>query len=223
MLALRCLVVATFAVVCNAACNHTRSTPFGTNITQYAVTGLPNVHYNLPASWAGQIGIPGTQDDALFFWLFEAEVPAYGDNLISMVDSLRLAPFCTLTCLTVWLDGGPGCTSLAGLTKENGPLAFFGNATGPAPNPNSWTKLANVLYIDQPVGTGFSSGSTAALNNAKVTADFYAWLTAFYAQFPALKSMKTYLMGESYAGIFVSDASRACTPFPQSYPPRTET
>jgi len=97
------------------------------------------------------------------------------------------------------------------LTKENGPLAFFGNATGPAPNPNSWTKLANVLYIDQPVGTGFSSGSTEALNNTQVTEEFYAWLGAFYSQFPALNSMKTYLMGESYAGVFVSDPPLADT------------
>ena len=104
------------------------------------------------------------------------------------------------------MEGGPGCTSLAALAGENGPLAFYRNATKPAPNQYSWTKLANVLYIDQPVGTGFSSGSTEALNNAQVTGEFYAWLTAFYAQFPGLRSMKTYLMGESYAGVFVSDA-----------------
>ena len=74
----------------------------------------------------------------------------------------------------------------------------------PSPNPYSWTKLANILYIDQPVGTGFSSGSAEALNNAQVTSDFYRWLKAFYTIFPYLKSKRTHIMGESWAGIYVS-------------------
>ncbi|MCJ1315217.1 hypothetical protein MMC15_000533 [Xylographa vitiligo] len=160
-----------------------QSLPFGPNITRYAVTGLPDVSYSLPNSWAGLIGIPGTQDDALYFWLFAAEQQAQRNKLI------------------IWLNGGPGCTSLAGLTGENGPLAFYGNSTASAPNPYSWTKLSNVLYIDQPVGTGFSTGSTQATSNAQVTEEFYAWLTAFYAQFPRLAAMDTYLMGESFAGV----------------------
>ena len=93
---------------------------------------------------------------------------------------------------------------MAALAGENEPLAFYGNATKPAPNEYSWIKLANVLYIDQPVGTGFSSGSSEAVNNAQVTEDFYAWLTAFYAEFPGLRSMKMYLIGGSYAGVYVS-------------------
>lgn len=91
-----------------------------------------------------------------------------------------------------------------GLTKENGPLFFPGNSSTPKPNVYSWTKLAHVLYIDQPIGTGFSAGSNGADNNAEITQDFYAWLKAFYAQFPGLLSLNTYLMGESYAGIYVS-------------------
>ena len=76
----------------------------------------------------------------------------------------------------------------------------------PAANPYSWTKLGNVLYVDQPVGTGFSTGSAQATSNAQVTEEFYAWLTEFYAQFPHLVAMNTYLMGESWAGIYVSQA-----------------
>lgn len=93
---------------------------------------------------------------------------------------------------------------MGGLTKENGPLLFPGNSSIPKPNPYSWTKLANVLYIDQPVGTGFSSGSDPANDNAEITQDFYSWLKAFYAEFPSLQAKNTYLMGESYAGVYVS-------------------
>lgn len=103
----------------------------------------------------------------------------------------------------VWLNGGPGCSSLTGLTYENGPLIFYKRTAVPCPNPNSWTKLADVLYIDQPVGTGYSSGSKAPLNNAQVTSDLFHWLKAFYDRFPALKRKNTYIMGESYAGIYV--------------------
>lgn len=104
----------------------------------------------------------------------------------------------------VWLNGGPGCSSLQGALTENGPLVFSANATKPAYSRYSWTKLANVLYIDQPVGTGFSSGSAQAIDNAQVTQEFYQWLKAFYTVFPALKSKNVHLMGESYAGIYVS-------------------
>ncbi|KAL8915655.1 MAG: hypothetical protein Q9172_006797 [Xanthocarpia lactea] len=104
---------------------------------------------------------------------------------------------------TVWLNGGPGCSSLTGLTYENGPLQFNERTTVPSPNPYSWTKLANVLYIDQPPGTGYSSGSKAASNNAEVTDAFFHWLAAFYDRFPALKHKNTYLMGESYAGTYI--------------------
>ena len=209
MMLLVFFVLATVTVFGNAqtcvAPYANRSIPFGPNITQYAVAGLPDVNYSLPHSWAGLIPIPGTQDNALYFWLFEAEAQAQRNKLISkfLRGSCRAR---SLTMITVWLNGGPGCTSLAGLTGENGPLAFYDNSTAPAFNPNSWTQLANVLYIDQPVGTGFSTGSTEATTNAQVTEDFYAWLTAFYAQFPRLAAMDTYLMGESFAGVNVSDA-----------------
>ena len=104
----------------------------------------------------------------------------------------------------VWLNGGPGCSSLDGLTKENGPPYFPANASTPTSNPYAWTQLANVLYIDQPVGTGYSDGSHQASLNAQVTQDFTSWLQAFYDIFPSLRYKNTYIMGESYAGVYVS-------------------
>lgn len=99
-----------------------------------------------------------------------------------------------LTGILVWLNGGPGCSSLNGLTKENGPLHFSGDSTTPSANPNSWTRLANVLYIDQPIGTGFSDGPTPATRNSQVIQDFVNWLEAFYEIFPALKTKNTYVL-----------------------------
>ncbi|KAI4131863.1 MAG: hypothetical protein LQ347_002799 [Umbilicaria vellea] len=180
------LHLVTSVISCGAETSPNIAISLGTNATRFAVGYLPDLNgFSLPQSWAGQISVPGTTNDELFFWLFAAEDQAQSDDLI------------------IWLNGGPGCSSLDGLTSENGPLAFYGNATVPILNPYSWTKLANVVYIDQPVGTGNSDGSDQATTNAQVTADFYNWLKAFYEVFPDLKSKSTHLIGESYAGVFI--------------------
>ncbi|KAL0334949.1 UNVERIFIED_CONTAM: Serine carboxypeptidase-like 1 [Sesamum radiatum] len=68
--------------------------------------------------------------------------------------------------LILWLTGGPGCSGFSGLIYEIGPLAFDVEAfDGSLPsliiNPYSWTKIANIIFIDSPVGTGFSYANTS--------------------------------------------------------------
>lgn len=64
--------------------------------------------------------------------------------------------------LVIWLQGGPGCSSMLGLYTENGPFNFhFDKENIRQPfqlenNPFSWNNEANVMYVDQPLGTGFS-------------------------------------------------------------------
>jgi carboxypeptidase C (cathepsin A) len=59
----------------------------------------------------------------------------------------------------MWLTGGPGCSSMLGLILENGPCSLNGTATNitTVNNPYSWNKKANVVWVDQPPGTGFST------------------------------------------------------------------
>ena len=54
----------------------------GRDAREYAVGSLPHVDFELPASWAGQISVPNTNNE-LFFWLFEAEVAGQCDNFVS--------------------------------------------------------------------------------------------------------------------------------------------
>jgi carboxypeptidase D len=80
-----------------------------------------------------------------------------------------------------------------------------GNTTTLNSNPYSWTKLGHVLYIDQPVGTGFSTASSPspATTNDRVVSDFFAWIADFYNYFPHLLSKKTHIVGESFAGFYI--------------------
>lgn len=59
--------------------------------------------------------------------------------------------------VVVWLNGGPGCSSLLGFVQENGPFLFKGIDPNFQNNENfTWNKNANMLYIESPPGVGFS-------------------------------------------------------------------
>ncbi|KAL4888994.1 Alpha/Beta hydrolase protein [Aspergillus ambiguus] len=159
------------------------------NASQFEVHSLPD-SASLPPSWAGRLIVPGTEEgNAMFFWLFRAEDKTYDENLIS----------------AVWFNGGPGCSSLIGLTTGNGPVSFSGNSTRLVQNPHSWTKLGHVLYVDQPVGTGYSPASVPypVKNNDRVASDFSKWLRSLFLTFPHLQKKRVHLIGESYAGIYI--------------------
>jgi carboxypeptidase D len=55
-------------------------------------------------------------------------------------------------------NGGPGCSSLEGLLQENGPFSWSLGQAKPTQNQYSWTNISSMLYVEQPVGTGFSQG-----------------------------------------------------------------
>ncbi|KAK6819855.1 Serine carboxypeptidase [Aspergillus parasiticus SU-1] len=178
---------------------HTIRVP--TNRSQYEVHSFPNA--TLPLSWAGRLPVPETPaGNSLFFWLFEAEDPTYDENLI------------------IWFNGGPGCSSLIGLTTGNGPVSFDGNSTRLIQNPHSWTKLGHVLYVDQPVGTGYSTASNPypVLDNDRVTSDFYRWLRNFFTLFPHLRSKQVHMIGESWAGIYIPYFASAIVQGQDSFP-----
>ena len=91
---------------------------------------------------------------------------------------------------------------MIGLFQENGPCTF-NNVSGPDPvlNPYSWNNYANMLYVDQPIGAGFSFGIDNVTSTSEGAAP-YAWilLQAFYAQFPSYKNRNFGLFTESYGG-----------------------
>lgn len=65
--------------------------------------------------------------------------------------------------LVLWLNGGPGCSSLIGMLYENGPFLFKGEDTQLSYNNYSWNKIANVIYLESPAGVGYSYGEVNEL------------------------------------------------------------
>ncbi|KAJ2768095.1 hypothetical protein IWQ57_003680 [Coemansia nantahalensis] len=125
-------------------------------------------------------------DKHFFFWFFEAKnKPANGT-----------AP------MVVWLNGGPGCSSMVGALTELGPCLVAPDGKSTVDNPYGWNQNANLLVIDQPVGTGFSHGSM--VNNSRSAADdLVAMLLLFYKTYPEYHADDLHVFGESFAGHFI--------------------
>ena len=111
-------------------------------------------------------------------------------------------------CSRIWLNGGPGCSSLEGFLQENGPYVWQSGTYQPVPNPYAWTNLTNMLYVEQPVGTGFSIGKPTATTQEETAEDFVKFLKNFQKLF-GIKNYKIYVTGESYAGRYVPYISAA--------------
>jgi carboxypeptidase D len=89
------------------------------------------------------------------------------------------------------------------MLKENGPISWGSGQAFPTQNEWSWTNLSSVLYIEQPVGTGFSPGTPDVKNENDVAAQLVGFLQQFLEIFSELKGKNFYLTGESYAGMYV--------------------
>ncbi|KAK4484969.1 hypothetical protein RD792_007575 [Penstemon davidsonii] len=113
--------------------------------------------------------------------------------------------------LLLWLTGGPGCSGFSGLVYEIGPLAFdLSSFDWSLPslvlNPYSWTKVANIIFIDSPVGTGFSYANTAegyVSSDTKAAKDNYLFLRKWLLNHPRFLKNQLYVAGDSYGGKIV--------------------
>ncbi|VEN53478.1 unnamed protein product [Callosobruchus maculatus] len=90
-----------------------------------------------------------------------------------------------------------------GLFYENGPFSVNGKGELELRN-HSWHNNHSVIYIDNPVGTGFSfTNNGYARNQTQIGKELYGALKQFYQIFPELKKNEFFITGESYAGKYV--------------------
>jgi len=124
--------------------------------------------------YSGTIDITTKKVDEgdLFYWWFESR------------NAPETAP------VVLWLTGGPGCSSEVGLFYENGPYNFEADGKTLKSNPHSWNENANLIFIDQPIGTGFSkldaSGSFDR-NEEEIADQMAQFMIKFLEKFPQLK------------------------------------
>ncbi|EER28677.1 hypothetical protein D8B26_001046 [Coccidioides posadasii str. Silveira] len=158
------------------------------NTQRFAVdgTGIPEVTFDVGESYAGLLPITKDpdEDQKLYFWFFPTD-NAQGQEEI-----------------TIWLNGGPGCSSLEGFLQENGPFHWQYGTFRPVRNPWSWHNLTNMIWVEQPVGTGFSEGEPTVTSEEDVAEQFLGFFRNFIDLFD-LHGKKIYIAGESYAGLYV--------------------
>ncbi|RZB70601.1 Serine carboxypeptidase II-3 [Glycine soja] len=110
--------------------------------------------------------------------------------------------------LVLWLNGGPGCSSLGyGAFEELGPFRINSDGETLYRNKYAWNEVANVLFLESPAGVGFSYSNTTSdygHSGDKSTAkDAYVFLINWLERFPEYKTRDFYITGESYAGHYV--------------------
>jgi carboxypeptidase C (cathepsin A) len=153
------------------------------------VTSLPGLAQK-PCfqQWSGYAKTT-TAEKFLFSWVVEAESEPENKPVV------------------LWLNGGPGCSSLGGMWTELGPFVVNKDQTVGL-NPYSWNKAATMIFVEQPAGVGFSYPATDT-NDTITAEDTYHALLDIFAQLPALRKRPFYIFGESYGGHYVPNTVKA--------------
>lgn len=163
----------------------------GQKAEDFLVSKLPTLfdrvpQEKIPLMHAGQLLLEEGKDVHYFFWKFA--------DPIKHPDAENKTIF--------WFNGGPGCLSLDGALMESGPLRVNEN-TEIDYNEGSWHKLADLVFVDQPAGTGFSYGSSFDSNMEEVEEHFMKFIDKYFEIFPEDLVNEIVLAGESYAGQYI--------------------
>ncbi|KAK3149458.1 hypothetical protein QOZ80_3AG0217630 [Eleusine coracana subsp. coracana] len=155
------------------------------------VTHLPGFDGPLPFYLeTGYVGVDDATGTELFYYFVESERSPATDAVL------------------LWLTGGPGCSAFTGLAFEVGPIKFViepynGSLPRLVRNPYSWTQMASILFLDSPVGTGFSyARDPKGYDIGDYSSSWQArtFLKKWFNDHPQYLSNPFYIGGHSYAG-----------------------
>jgi len=149
---------------------------------------LPGLGFNISyKQWSGYLD--GGEGRQLHYWYVASQQDPVNDPVV------------------LWLNGGPGCSSVGGLLTENGPIHVTEDGTTLIENEYAWNRIANVLYLESPALVGYSYNTndsitsedddTTSLQNYLALQDF------FTNKFPEHADNEFYITGESYGGIYI--------------------
>ncbi|KAG6483827.1 serine carboxypeptidase II-3-like [Zingiber officinale] len=146
--------------------------------------------------YVGYVTVDRVNGRALFYYFVEAAKNS-GSNPI-----------------VLWLNGGPGCSSLGyGAMEELGPFRVMSDGKTLYRNPYAWNEVANVLFLESPAGVGFSYSNTtsdyARSGDRRTATDALVFLVNWFERFPEYKGRDFFITGESYAGHYVPQLAHA--------------
>nr|CAD1822371.1 unnamed protein product [Ananas comosus var. bracteatus] len=155
------------------------------------VTHLPGFDGRLPFRFeTGYVGVDEEKGVELFYYFVESEGRPRDDPLV------------------LWLTGGPRCSAFSGLVFEIGPLKFVtAEYNGSLPSlvyfPYSWTKVSSIIFLDSPVGSGFSFSKQMEgydVGDISSSMQVYTFIKKWFSDHPQFLSNPFYVAGDSYAG-----------------------
>lgn len=156
------------------------------------ILSLPGLDWEIGfRQYAGYLDLPNTKKH-MFYWLVEAETNSASAPVV------------------LWTNGGPGCSGLIGFLTEQGPFRPLQNLSL-VPTEFPWNQNANMLFIEQPAGVGFSYSDDPSDYNTgdkQSAADNYLLVQEFFKRFPNFLPNDFYISAESYGGHYIPELAR---------------
>ncbi|KAM7278051.1 hypothetical protein ACFE04_005185 [Oxalis oulophora] len=157
------------------------------NLHQFLNTGAARPSVQDFGHHAGYYKLPHTKGARMFYLFFESRKNKKDDPVV------------------IWLTGGPGCSCELASFYENGPFQLTKNLSLKW-NEYGWDQASNIIFVDQPTGTGFSyttNDDDLRHDEKGVSNDLYDFLQAFFVEHPSMAKRDFYITGESYAGHYI--------------------
>uniref|UniRef100_A0A7N0UAM1 Serine carboxypeptidase-like 18 n=1 Tax=Kalanchoe fedtschenkoi TaxID=63787 RepID=A0A7N0UAM1_KALFE len=179
--------IANFSLVILALLSLSARRAFGGHVVKF----LPGYRGQLPFHL--ETGYVSVDDSELFYYFIESQGNPSQDPIF------------------LWLTGGPGCSAFSGLIYEIGPMQFdIHNYPGGLPSllpwEDAWTKTASIIFVDSPVGSGYSYSRTQAgwpSSDTLAVEQAFQFLVKWLLEHPKYIPLELFIGGDSYAGMFV--------------------
>ncbi|KAK7304823.1 hypothetical protein VNO77_42712 [Canavalia gladiata] len=157
-----------------------------------SLPGQPPVTFS---QFSGYVTVNEQHGRALFYWFTEATTSPQNKPLV------------------LWLNGGPGCSSVAyGASEEIGPFRINKTGSSLYLNKYAWNREANILFLESPAGVGFSYTNTSSdlktSGDRRTAQDALIFLIRWIERFPQYKYREFYIAGESYAGHYIPQLAK---------------
>ena len=151
------------------------------------IVNLPGLNYNTGFNqFSGYINLQGTKKN-IHYWLTESEINPETSPIV------------------FWTNGGPGCSGLIGFMTEQGPFKPDIN-NNLIKNEWAWNKIVNMVFLEQPVGVGFSYSDDSndyKIDDKQAAQDNLKTILGFFKKFPHFAKLPIYITSESYGGHYM--------------------